>query len=61
MPEFMIPEMRIMYEFFREKGMIASKEDLEKTQKLLEHKPRTFDAFVKEISVEWKGKAAKAA
>ncbi len=33
MPEFMIPEMRIMYEFFQEKGMIASKDDLEKTEK----------------------------
>jgi len=61
MPEFMVPEMRIMYEFFQEKGMIASKEDLEKTQRLLEHKPRTFDAFVKEIATEWKSKVAKAA
>ncbi len=61
MPEFMIPEMRIMYEFFHEKGMIAAKEDLEKTQKLLGHKPRTFDDFVKEIATEWHSKAAKAA
>jgi uncharacterized protein YbjT (DUF2867 family) len=61
MPEFMIPEMRIMYEFFQEKGMIASREDLEKTQKLLGHKPRTFDAFVKEITADWKSKVAKAA
>ena len=61
MPEFMVPEMRIMYEFFHEKGMIASKEDLEKTQKLLGHKPRTFDAFVKEITTEWHSKVAKAA
>jgi hypothetical protein len=41
--------------------MIASKDDLEKTQKLLGHKPRTFDDFVKEISMEWKSKVAKAA
>ena len=61
MPEFMIAEMRIMYEFFQEKGMIASPEDLEKTQKLLGHKPRTFDAFVREIIADWKSKAAKAA
>jgi hypothetical protein len=61
MPEFMIPEMRIMYGFFQEKGMIASREDLEKTQKLLGHKPRTFDDFVKEITAEWKIKVAKAA
>jgi uncharacterized protein YbjT (DUF2867 family) len=61
MPEFMVPEMRIMYEFFQAHGMIASKEDLEKTQKLLGKKPRTFDDFVKETTVEWKSKVAKAA
>jgi uncharacterized protein YbjT (DUF2867 family) len=61
MPEFMIPEMRIMYAFFQANGMIASKDDLEKTQKLLGHKPRTFDDFVKEITVEWRSKVPKAA
>lgn len=61
MPEFMIPEMRIMYEFFQANGMIASKDELEKTQKLLGKKPRTFDDFVKEIAREWKRPEAKAA
>jgi uncharacterized protein YbjT (DUF2867 family) len=61
MPEFMIPEMRIMYEFFQANGMIATKNELEKMQKLLGHKPRTFDDFVKEITVEWRSKVAKAA
>jgi uncharacterized protein YbjT (DUF2867 family) len=61
MPEFMVPEMRIMYQFFQENGMIASKDDLEKMQKLLGHKPRTFDDFVKEITVAWRSKMAKAA
>jgi uncharacterized protein YbjT (DUF2867 family) len=61
MPEFMVTEMRIMYRFFQENGMIASKDDLERTQKLLGHKPRPFDDFVKEITVEWRSKMAKAA
>jgi len=61
MPEFLIADMRIMYQFFQDNGMIASKDDLEKMQKLLGHKPRTFDGFVKEISMEWKSKVAKAA
>jgi len=61
MPEFMIPEMRIMYEFFQDNGMIASKDGLEKMQKLLGRKPRTFDDFVKEITVEWRSKVTKAA
>ncbi len=60
-PEFLIADMRIMYRFFQDHGMIASEEDLEKTEKLLARKPRTFDAFVKELALEWKGMAAKAA
>jgi len=61
MPEFMIPEMRIMYGYFQENGMIASREDLEKTQMLLGHTPRTFDDFVRESVTEWKSKVPKAA
>jgi uncharacterized protein YbjT (DUF2867 family) len=61
MPEFMIPEMRIMYEFFQANGMIASKDSLDKMQKLLGRKSRTFDEFVKEITVEWRSTMAKAA
>ena len=61
MPEFMIADMRIMYRFFQDNGMIASKEDLEKTEKLLARKPRAFDAFVREIAPEWKAEVAKAA
>jgi uncharacterized protein YbjT (DUF2867 family) len=61
LPEFLIADMRIMYRFFQDNGMIASKEDLEKTKKLLGRKPRAFDDFVREIALEWKGKTAKAA
>jgi uncharacterized protein YbjT (DUF2867 family) len=60
-PAFMIPDMRMMYEFFQDTGMIASNDDLEKMQKLLGHEPRTFDDFAKEITVEWRRKVAKAA
>ena len=61
MPEFLIADLRIMYRFFQDNGMIASKNDLEKTEKLLGRKPRIFDAFVKEITLEWRSKMAKAA
>jgi len=53
--------MRIMYEFFQDNGMIAPKDELEKTQKLLGKKPRSFDDFVKEITTAWRSKIAKAA
>jgi uncharacterized protein YbjT (DUF2867 family) len=61
MPEFLIADMRIMYQFFQNNGMIGTKEDLEKTQKLLGRKPRNFDDFVKEITMEWRSKVTKAA
>jgi hypothetical protein len=50
-----------MYEFFQTSGMIAPEDELEKTKKLLGRKPRSFDEFVKEISIMWRSKAAKAA
>jgi hypothetical protein len=53
--------MRIMYEFFQAKGMIASKEGLEKMQKLLGRKSRTFDEFVRETTREWRSRIKKAA
>jgi len=61
MPEFLIADMRIMFQFFQDNGMIASKDDLEKTEKLLGRKPRSFDDFVKEITLEWRSKVGKAA
>ncbi len=61
MPEFLIADMRIMYQFFQDNGMIASKDELEKTEKLLGKKPRTFDGFAREIALVWKSKTAKAA
>jgi uncharacterized protein YbjT (DUF2867 family) len=61
MPEFMIADMRIMYKFFQENGMIPSQEDLKNIEKILGRKPRSFDDFVKEITTDWKSKASKAA
>jgi uncharacterized protein YbjT (DUF2867 family) len=61
MPEFLIADMRIMYRFFQDNGMIAARDEFEKTATLLGGKSRTFDAFVREISLEWKAAAAKAA
>jgi uncharacterized protein YbjT (DUF2867 family) len=61
MPEFLIANMRIMYQFFQDNGMIASKDEIDKTEKLLGHKPRSFDDFVKEITQEWRSKVGKAA
>jgi hypothetical protein len=50
-----------MFGFFQEKGMIATNDDLDQTERLLGHRPPTFDDFVKEITVEWRTKSPKAA
>ncbi len=61
MPEFMVPEMRIMYRFYQEHGMTATEEDLESQQEILGREPRSFDAFVREIIPEWKAAMPRAA
>jgi uncharacterized protein YbjT (DUF2867 family) len=61
MPDFIIADMRIMYEFFQKNGMIPTKDDLNNIEKLLGRKSRSFEDFVKEITAEWKSKASKAA
>jgi len=61
MSEFLISDMRIMYQFFQNNGMLASMDSIEKTEKLLGRKTRSFDEFVKEIILEWRNKVGKAA
>jgi uncharacterized protein YbjT (DUF2867 family) len=61
MPESVVADMRIMFRYFQDHGMIASKDDLDKMQTLLGKKPRTFDAFVKEIISAWRSTIEKAA
>lgn len=61
MPEWRVRDFRVMYKFYQDHGMAASAADLEKEQKLLGHKPRRFEEFVKEIAGEWRKELAKAA
>ena len=61
MPEWKVRDYRVMYRYYQDHGMIASAADLEKQQKLLGHKPRRFEDFVKEVAGEWRKELAKAA
>ncbi len=60
-PEFAIPEMRIMYQFYQNHGAAATEEDLEKQQKILGRGPRSFDDFVREIVPAWTSAVPQAA
>ncbi len=61
MPAWMARDLRVMYRYFQDHGMVATTDDLEKTQKLLGHKSRTFEDFVKETVSAWKAGILRAA
>jgi len=61
MPEWKVRDYRVMYKFYQDHGMVAVAADLERQQKLLGHKPRRFEDFVKEVAGEWKEAMAQAA
>lgn len=58
MPEWMVRDLRIMYEYFQQHGLIASPEDYELQYKVLGREPRRFDDFVAEIVPLWKKEIA---
>ncbi len=42
-----------MYEFFQEKGLKATPEDVARLARLLGHAPRRFDEFAAETARAW--------
>lgn len=58
MPEWMVRDLRIMYDYYQQHGVIASAADYEEQQKVLGHAPRRFDDFVAEIVPRWKREMA---
>ena len=61
MPEWKVRDYRVMYKFYQDHGMVAGAADFEREQKLLGHKPRRFEDFVREIAGEWREAPARAA
>ncbi len=61
MPTWMARDLRVMYKFFQDHGMVATIDDLAKLEKLLGHKPRSFEDFVKETVSAWKADMLRAA
>lgn len=54
MPEWMVHDLKIMFEHFQQQGLVASDEDLAQQAKLLGRAPRSFEAFVGEVTAAWK-------
>ncbi len=61
LPEFMVPELRIMYQFFQKYGATAPAADLKRQQRVLGRKPLPFDDFVKETVPQWRSAVPRAA
>lgn len=57
-PEWLLHDFRIMYQFFQDRGFRASAADLTEQRKVVGHDPRRFDAFVAEVAPAWKSAAA---
>jgi len=61
LPDWMVHDFRIMYEYFQKKGFRVSPEDLTRQAKAVGHPPRSFDSFVSETAPGWKGKPTEEA
>ncbi len=53
MPQWMVSDFKVMYQYFQAHGLIASAEALEKQKAIIGHEPRTFAAFAAEMVRSW--------
>ncbi|KIL38175.1 hypothetical protein SD70_27995 [Gordoniibacillus kamchatkensis] len=54
MPEWMAEDLKIMYQYFQDKGLVASERDFELQREILKREPLSFEAFVAETAAIWK-------
>lgn len=53
LPEWLVHDLKIMYEFFQTHGLRAMEEDFVQQAKVLGHPPRSFHTFVRETVTAW--------
>jgi uncharacterized protein YbjT (DUF2867 family) len=53
MPDWLVFDMRLMFERFQQAGLRASQEDIDTQTRILGHAPRSFATFVKEVAKVW--------
>jgi uncharacterized protein YbjT (DUF2867 family) len=58
MPEWMVRDLRIMYDYFQRYGLLAEPQDFIEQYKVLGREPRSFDDFVTEIVPIWEREIA---
>lgn len=53
MSDWLVEDLRVMYEFFQKDGLEASDEDLAACRRLLGREPRGFDGYAEETARGW--------
>ena len=53
MPEWMVNNLRIMYDYFQRYGLLASPQDFTDQYRVLGREPQSFNNFVAEIVPIW--------
>jgi uncharacterized protein YbjT (DUF2867 family) len=53
LPGWLVPDLKLMYEFFQKHGLRASEEEFALQEKVLGHLPRCFHMFVRETVTAW--------
>jgi len=54
MPDWMVDDLKIMFKYFQDKGLIANDEDHKQTREILHREPHSFDSFAKNVAEQWK-------
>lgn len=57
LPEWMVDDFRTMYASFQKNGFIATPEDVAETERIVGHKPRSYESYVAETVAAWKGES----
>jgi uncharacterized protein YbjT (DUF2867 family) len=53
LPAWMVFDFRLMYAYFQEHGLKATRADIDRQTKLIGHAPRSFDDFARETAEQW--------
>jgi uncharacterized protein YbjT (DUF2867 family) len=57
MPEWLVADLRIMFEDFQVRGLLASNDDFSRQRKILGRDPIPFEGFATEVAAMWKAQA----
>lgn len=60
MPEWLVTDLRVMFEDFQRQGLLASDDDFARQRRILGKDPIPFERFAAEVAAMWKGQGAGA-